>query len=283
MGLLTALSWGVGDFATRFATRWVGTWRSLFYTNLLELVGFSLYLLFSPQLTQTLAHTTWVPWAWGVGTGLVGLLAMFCFFRAFEVGKLALVAPITASYPVVTTALALLSGEHLAALVALGMALTFIAIILASIPQANPDEGSSGIPAGVSWAILAAVVAGVGQWLLGFKVIPDLGVVIPAWLGQLVGLVVLPLAASMIRQPLARPNRPTFVLLLIIAGTYALASVASAYGMRLTQVSLVTVLGSLYAVVAVLLATLFLRERLAVHQWLAVGLALVGIVLVNLP
>jgi drug/metabolite transporter (DMT)-like permease len=52
-------------------------------------------------------------------------------------------------------------------------------------------------------------------------------------------------------------------------------------GMRLEQVSVVSVLSSLYGAVTVLLAAMVLRERLRMVQWMGIVGIFVGIVLIS--
>jgi uncharacterized membrane protein len=48
------------------------------------------------------------------------------------------------------------------------------------------------------------------------------------------------------------------------------------------QISVVSVLASLYGAVTVLLAWIFLRERLDMSQWFGIVMIFVGVVLVSL-
>ena len=51
--------------------------------------------------------------------------------------------------------------------------------------------------------------------------------------------------------------------------------------MRVEQVAVVSVLGSLYGAVTVVLSALFLRERIAALQWLGIVSIFSGIILIN--
>ena len=52
-------------------------------------------------------------------------------------------------------------------------------------------------------------------------------------------------------------------------------------GMRIEQVAIVSVLGSLYGAVTVVLSALFLRERIAVLQWIGIVSIFCGIILMR--
>ena len=52
-------------------------------------------------------------------------------------------------------------------------------------------------------------------------------------------------------------------------------------GMRLEQVAVVSVLGSLYGAVTVALAAIFLKERIAPMQWTGIAAIFLGVALMN--
>ncbi|MBA2393438.1 MAG: EamA family transporter [Ktedonobacteraceae bacterium] len=60
------------------------------------------------------------------------------------------------------------------------------------------------------------------------------------------------------------------------------AFVSYSFGLTLDQIAVVSVLGSLYSAVTVILAWIFIREHLQWNQWLGIGVVFAGIVLVNI-
>ncbi len=124
LGLVTALSWGSADLCARFATRRIGTFRTMLY---MQLSGLLLLTLFMPllggwgHLTDGSGPRVWV---WGILVGCLNTSSMLALYRSFEIGKMSIVAPVSASYPVLTMLLSLLTGERLTLLRVVGMALT---------------------------------------------------------------------------------------------------------------------------------------------------------------
>src|SRR5580704_19646086 len=113
LGLLTALTWGGADFIARFATHRIGALRSMLY---MQLTGFLLLSFLLPALGgwgHLADGSGWQPWAWGFLAGTLNFFATLTLYRSFEIGKLSVVAPISASYPALTVVLSFLSGEHL--------------------------------------------------------------------------------------------------------------------------------------------------------------------------
>jgi uncharacterized membrane protein len=112
LGLLTALSWGGSDFLARFATHRIGTLRTMLY---MQFTGFLLLTLFLPWLGgwgHLADGSGWQPWAWGALSGALNFFATLTLYRSFEIGKLSVVAPISASYPALTVVLSLLRASE---------------------------------------------------------------------------------------------------------------------------------------------------------------------------
>src|SRR5579859_945018 len=155
LGLATAASWGSADFFARFATRSVGTPRALLGMQSWGAVFVTLLLLFARDWGHLFDGSGWRPWAWGVLAGFINTGAMFALYRAFEIGKMAVVAPISASYPALTVILSMLSGEKLSLYRAAGILAALLGVLLVAA-----GEKSSPAPAvATNAASLAAPVS----------------------------------------------------------------------------------------------------------------------------
>src|SRR5437660_6225518 len=179
LGLLTAVLWGGSDFLARFAARRIGTLRAMLY---MQCIGFALLTLALPALGG-LGHLAdgsgWQPWGWGILAGCINAVCTLALYRSFEIGKMAVVAPLSASYPALTVTLSLLSGERLSALRAAGIVCTMIGVLLVAAgekaPDANDAEAMRRSGKGIGWALASAVGFGLLFWLLGNRVIPCVG------------------------------------------------------------------------------------------------------------
>jgi drug/metabolite transporter (DMT)-like permease len=306
LGLSGAVSWGAADFAARFASREVGAYRTLFFMQFFGFIALSMYL----QSTDGFSHGIspgWQPWAMAVAAGLLNVLASLALYHSFEHGTLSIVGPVSSSYPALTVALSLLSGERIHAVRAAGLAVTLLGVILAATSfaqsqstaaekdaqHANPNHENAAFDAktkssrahlstGVGWAICAALGFGVLFWFLGFHVVPAVGSAVSVWVMRLTALVSLALAARPTHQTLKFPHGKVWWLLLAVGILDTAAFVANNAGLSTGQVSVVSVLASLYGAITVLLAWIFLRERLERSQWLGIVLIFIGIVLVSL-
>lgn len=291
LGLSGAIFWGAGDFAARFASRRIGAYRTLLYMQLFGFMALSAYLKFTGGFSHV-AASGWRPWAFAVAAGLMNMTASLALYYSFQVGVMSIVAPVSSSYPALTVALSLLSGERLAPMRSIGLAVTLAGVILAATTFGSAAAGVSNSAAvtqsrahlskGVGWAIFASVFFGLLFWFLGYYVVPVVGSVVSVWVIRLTSFSVLVLAAAPARQALRLPMGSVWWLLATVGVMDTAAFVANNAGLNTGQVSLVSVLASLYGAVTVLLSWIFLRERLERTQWLGVALIFLGIVLVSL-
>lgn len=317
-GLTAALCWGIADFCARWATRAAGTFRTLLVVQVVGIAGLlavglplGLFRLAGAPLGLVFA---------AVGISLVILAGAGLLYRALAIGTLALVSPIAASFAAVTALLALAAGERVAPVALVGIVLTLIGVVIASTvpaPTSGLKSGPKAVPQpaalvpprrrfapGLGEALGAMLLFGAGYWLLDF-VAPALGGVTVALIGKLADFVAL--GALALALPLVRLARPKvdqerdqasrdssdapiaatgfsaqFWLFVIPVGLLdTAANVAYNLGISVAQTSIVVVLSSLFSAVTVLLAWIFLRERLAGWQWAGVAAILVGILLVN--
>jgi drug/metabolite transporter (DMT)-like permease len=284
LGVLTALTWGGSDFLARFATERMGTLRTLLY---MQFIGFILLTLALPWLGgwgHLADGSGWHPWAWGVLAGCVNAVSTLGLYRSFEIGKMAVVAPLSASYPVLTVTLSLLSGEHLSAARAAGIACTMLGVLLVAggekPPDANDAEAVRRSGKGIGWALASAVGFGLLFWLLGNRVIPRVGAPQTVWMIRMTCTVIAAAVILISRQPIKLPRNTRAISLGMGLGDTT-AFVLSNRAMQIEQIAVVSVLGSLYGAVTVALASIVLREHVSRSQWLGIAAIFFGIYLMS--
>lgn len=292
LGLTAALCWGSADFLARYSTRSIGTYRTLFFMQMFGFVGLGLYLWQSGEFERLYQRAVWQDWAWATLAALLNIVSSLSLYRAFEIGVLSIVSPIAASYGALTAILAVLSGETLSITRALGIVAALLGVILASFSPAGSKEKTillasrsttrPGLPPGVALALFAALCFGFTFWILGFFVTPKLGGVAPIWYVRLLTLVLLAAFAAPSRQRLKIPRGRVWWFIAGVGVLDTAAFVSNSLGLTTDQVAVVTVLASLFSAVTVVLAWLFLREKLQWSQWLGIGIIFMGIGLVSI-
>jgi drug/metabolite transporter (DMT)-like permease len=222
----------------------------------------------------------WLALLAGVGNagGLIG------FYKAAELGPLSVVAPIGAAGAVIPVVWGLASGDSLRAPQAAGLVLAMGGAVLvarrtsAGRHSARAGGGIQDHRASVIWAAASAVAFGVfltalpkasahgRAWaLLDARL--ALVVLLAVWAGRELATIRFIRASALLAVP----------GLLLVIGT-VMYTTAAAHG----QLSLVSVLGSLFPIFTVGLGVALLGERLSRAQAVGVAAALTGIALIAL-
>ncbi len=283
--MLTALTWGGADFIARFATHRIGALRSMLY---MQLIGFFLLSLLLPALGSWghLADGSgWQPWAWGFLAGCFNAVSCLALYRAFEIGKMAVVAPLSASYPALTLLLSWMTGDRLSIVRIAGIICTLVGVVVVAGGEKTPDENDTAAVQrsgrGIGWAIFAAVGFAVLFWLLGIRIIPRVGAIQTVWMIRLTSTVLTAAAILIARQPMHLPRGEVRWMVLGMGVFDTGAFVLSNLGMKMEQVAVISVLGSLYGAVTVGLAAIFLREHVSRWQWMGIVTIFAGIFLIS--
>jgi drug/metabolite transporter (DMT)-like permease len=285
LGLLTALTWGGADFIARFATHRIGALRSMLY---MQLTGFLLLSIFLQALGgwgHLADGSGWQPWAWGFLAGSFNAVSGLALYRAFEIGKMSVVAPLSASYPALTLLLSWMTGERLSAMRIAGITCTLVGVVVVAGGEKTPDENDAEAVRrsgrGIGWAMFSAVGFAVLFWLLGVRVIPRVGAIQTVWMIRLTSTLITASAIFIAKQPARFPRGEARWMVLgmgvLDTGAFALSNL----GMKMEQVAVITVLSSLYGAVTVGLAAIFLREHVSRLQWAGIAAIFAGIFLIS--
>jgi drug/metabolite transporter (DMT)-like permease len=289
LGLATALSWGCADLLARFATRKIGTFRTMLYMQLFGWITLTLLMPVLGGWGHLADGSGWRPWAWGILAGCLNTLSTLALYRSFEIGKMSIVAPLSASYPVLTVLLSAFTGERLTAVRLLGLALAIAGAVVVARGEKNNQQASPAAATvatarkglGVGFALLSAAGFGVMFWLLGIRVVPILGGAPSVWVIRMTSFTLTVLVIVLTRQSLRPAGLRTTSWILGIGVLDTSAYVFNNYGMQHEQVSVVSVLASLYGAVTVALAALILREPVSRMQWVGIAAIFAGIVLIS--
>jgi drug/metabolite transporter (DMT)-like permease len=221
-------------------------------------------------------HVDGRAFGFGLLAGLGGGAGLALFYRALAVGTMSVVSPVAACSALLPFGLALAGGERPSALVLAGAVVALGGAVLASADEHRADD--AGRRKGALLAIGAAFALGLFIYFLGKG--GQHGEALSALVGARVGsLALLAAWANATRAPV-RLDRGALAGVAVLGAldvtANALFVLASARG----YLSIVSVLGSLYPIVTVLAAYVFLGERINPLQRAGVVLALAGVAVV---
>jgi drug/metabolite transporter (DMT)-like permease len=285
LGLLTALTWGGADFIARFATHRIGALRSMLY---MQMIGLLLLSSLLPRLGgwgHLADGSGWQPWAWGVLAGFLNAVSGLALYRAFEIGKMSVVAPLSASYPALTLLFSWMTGDRLSVVRIAGIFCTLLGVVVVAGGEKTPDENDTAAlrrsGKGIGWAVFASVGFALLFWLLGIRIVPRVGAVQTVWTIRLTSTLLMAAAIFIVKQPVSLPRGEVRWMVLSMGAFDTGAFVLSNLGMKMEQVAVISVLGSLYGAVTVGLAAIFLKEHVSRWQWMGIVTIFVGIFLIS--
>jgi drug/metabolite transporter (DMT)-like permease len=211
-----------------------------------------------------------------VVAGIGGVIALGCFYRALAIGTMSIVAPISATGVTLPVVVGVATGDELSTVVAVGLAVTFVGVVLASREQHDDAERAAAGKLSVALALVAAL--GFGSYFVMSDAAADDSVL---WLLVLSRSIPVPTLALFAWTRGMRPPRGRTATTLVAAGTLdcsatALYAVANTKG----ALSVVSVVGSLYPVMTLILARAVLGERIRRVQQFGVAAALAGVAMI---
>jgi uncharacterized membrane protein len=271
IALLSAFAYGAADFLGGLATHRANTIAVVIVSQAAGLALLAAVIIFLPG---SLPHAR--DMAWGATAGLAGGGGVALLYRALAIGPMSIVAPLTAvCAALIPVAVGVSLGERLTPVTMVAIALALAAIVLVG------QEPRRGAATGVRWdGLRIALASGVliGVFLVALaRASPASGLwpLIPARVTSIAMFAAIALATGRsIRLP--APVLPTAI------GGGALDVLANALYLAAVQrgpLSLIATLASLYPASTILLARVFLGERLSASQVGGIACAVVATVL----
>jgi drug/metabolite transporter (DMT)-like permease len=270
--LAASLIWGFGDFAAGVCTRRLPLFVVATFAQVTGLAVAGLVIAATGEGPPSAAQA-----GWAVFAGVVGVVGIAAFYRALAVGTMGIVGPITATASVVPLAYGLARGERPSLVQGLGVGLAVVGVAAASVER-SPEHGTRRFGAGVGLALLAAL--SFGGALIGLSRAAAGGTGWAVFTMRAVAIPLVVTAALALRPRLPQTGRGWLFLLVVGVGDTAATLLYAAATTR-GLLSVVAVLSSLYPIVLVVLARVFLAERIARRQLAGVAVALSGVALVS--
>lgn len=270
LALTSAVLWGISDFGGGVLGRRAPIFGVLLATQAVGFAIASVGLVIRPE-----------PMLEGLDLGLsllaggLAAIGVGSLYRGLAVGRMGVVAPVTAVLTATTPAVIGIAWQGFPVpMVFVGFAVAIVAVVIVSIV---PDE-TAGRPAGLGYAL-------VGGFTLGL-----LGVVLSridiqhafAPLAFMRGVELLLFAAAVMIFRLSwRMPRSLFPLVGLVGFVDVTGNLAFLTAARTGDLSIAAVLSSLYPVITVILAAGLLRERITMSHAAGVALAFVAIALIT--
>ena len=268
-GLVSAASWGAGDFSGGFATKSSSVAGVLLVGNVVSVVLLSGCALWFGSSAPNLYSI-----AAGAMAGVTGLIGLAALYKGLANGQMGIVAPLAA---VTTATLPVVFGMFLEGLASkmqiVGFLAAFAAIWLLSVAEKSQKIRlrqirlpiTAGIFLGLSMIFIDQAAEQTVLWSLVIT--------------RITGVAILIVVLFLFRQGTLPPKRSYPIVCLaglFDTGGYTFYALAAHTG----RLDTAAVLASMYPATTVILAWLILKERLAGRQWVGVVAALTAIILI---
>jgi drug/metabolite transporter (DMT)-like permease len=275
LGALVALAYGTGDFLGGISAKRLTTVTVLFWTQTVGLVV-AAGLVLALRDAAPAAHV----FVLSAAAGVVGIMALGLLFRGLALGRMSVVAPLSAiGGGVLPVAWGLIRGERPSAIALAGVGLALVAVVMVGRgAEQDPTRAVSprwellfGAGAGLGFGVVfillteAAITSGSGMW--------------PVFIARCASVPVLAVVGIALGgfSRLERSNvAPVVGSGLFDVGANALILLAVRRGL----ISLVAPVASLYPAMTVVLARLVLQERIGRQRLGGLALGLVGLALI---
>jgi drug/metabolite transporter (DMT)-like permease len=268
LSLATAAVWGGGDFAGGIATKRANVFRVVAGAHACGLLLMLLLVwitgeAFPPRSTLL----------WGAVAGITGAVGVAALYRALAIGRMGIVAPVAA---VITGVLPVLAGIYTEGMPDRIQLVGFVVALVSIWLIARPD-GEIDTHRGLGLAVLAGVMFGL--FFIACKQAGHHAVFWPLVAARTTSTLLM-LLIVVFSAGDRRPLRPALVPI-VFAGI--LDTSANALFIAATQrgrLDVTSVLSSLYPASTVILARIFLKERMSVTQNAGIIGALVSVALI---
>jgi drug/metabolite transporter (DMT)-like permease len=290
-GLGAALSWGTMDVASALASRRLG---SLKVTAGIQIVSAVLLVALALGLGTALPSDPVVLAMAGL-LGIVGAGAYLTYFTGLRIGPISLVSGVVAAYGGLTVVLAVLvRGESLTSVQALGAAVATLGVVLTAVAfdggiRATRLAGPGVIFAVMALLLFALMTVGLAEaiersgWLEVLVVSRVVNAVVSVGAVVILTAVQHPRLRAILQVDTIATARTSWAIVLVAGMLDVAGLIVFAIGLEQAETWLVGLVSSFGPAFTILIAVLFLGERLQRVQWIGLAGVGLGMVLIALP
>lgn len=279
-GLGAMIGWGTSDFFAKKSVDKIGSAAAFFWMQFIGIFPLLLIFPFKFDLSDLTFSTTMLVIFWAIIDGTGYLL----YFSALEKGKVSIISPIVASYAafsVIVSAIAF--GEAITTQTLFFLGLIFVGIILTALDfqQLRKDTTErNNLVKGLPQAAVALV-----SFAIWFPFWDNLVSKSNSWLTLLIGLRVsntlFIYLFTKYKSITLEVKETKIIRWLILMGLFdvgAYLALTWGYG-ESSYTSVVSMLSAALSVPTLILARVFLKEKLTITQWIGITIIIGSLVL----
>lgn len=274
------VGWGVADFLAARSVRNIGNFLTLFWMQSIGFIGALMYFIFNfssfdfqeiPRFIPTIAFFA-----------ILQTAGYLFFYKGFERGQISLVSPLAASWAMVTVLLSViffkevLTLQHIIAIVFILFGIFGISVdpktIFTLMYTPFLKGTKEGLLAMILWGISFFVIVPVSQ---------EVGWFLPIFLYRLFAIIFLWIYIFITPLTFKVSFQPSLLSRLIPIGILDItAFFAYSLGVRSINASLVAPVAASFPLVTILLARIFLKEKILFNQAVGIAAVIAGVILI---
>jgi drug/metabolite transporter (DMT)-like permease len=273
LALFSSILWGSADFFAGRLSKKNHPFAVLGFSQIFGLlVGIFIVLVSGNWQGKVLGFDGFlIP---GLLAGFFGYVGLACLYEGLSTGRMGVVSPISSMSAIVPLTYALLTGEVLSTLIAVGVVIALVGIFCASGP-----ELSQGLP--MKPLILALGAAAGFGLALTFIAVGSQSSALMTMVSMRAGTFFLTLGLVVKFKTTGGFSRKDLPMLFFIGAADFLANLLLGVATTKGIVSVAMIFGSLYPIATALLAFKILNERLHRVQYFGIALAVAGVSLIS--
>ena len=277
-GLGAALGWGAGDFTGGLASRRTGAYRAVFYG---EAIGIVLLLIMVEVSGESFPNLKVM--ALSMLAGALGTTGLMLLYQAMTRGLMSIATPVSALLAATLPVLAGIFREGFPkALTLLGFGFALFAVwMISRSGEGLSDTLRAAHLSGLKLPLLAGL--GFGSYFVLMHEATSSGATIwPMVLSRSGGMLLITVYMLVTRTSWKVADPSVWPMLTINGILDVSGNIFFILAGQLGRLDVTAVLSSLFPGATVLLAWIFLRERLTRDQWIGIASALAAIVLMTI-
>jgi len=277
-GLLAAIGWGAGDFTGGLAARKTGAYRAVLYA---EIIGIIFLLVVVKVLGEPLPGLQ--VWLLSMLAGAAGTIGLMLLYHAMTLGLMSIAAPVSAllaaSLPVVV---GIFKEGVPGVLTIIGFGFAFFAVWMISQGAGSVTDIVAHFSDLTQSAPLLAGI-GFGSYFVLMHQATSAGAVIwPMVASRSGGLLLIVIYMLVIRASWKVEDSSAWPVITINGILDISGNVFFILAGQAGRLDVAAVLSSLFPGSTVVLAWIFLKERLTPSQWVGILSALIAIILMTI-
>ena len=275
-GLAGMFGWGIYDFLGGVYSKQIGPFKSFFWSQLSGFISvFLLVFIFTFNLDIPVFVIVLIPIA-----AVVYSTGYLFFFKGFELGNVSIVAAAMNLWAVFTMLFAFLfMGQRLSPTQSAGVFMIISGVALASLNWDEIKNHSFKLSAGVKETVIGAFFFGV-FWNISEIISEEIGWLPTTVLVKLGIILFLLLFSFVMKRALALAETGTKTISMVaLMGVVEAGAVAIVnYGLTIGDAILITPISSALSIVTIMLAIIFLKDRISKLQGVGMVTAVAGII-----